>query len=258
MPTVDFPLTFDHQTGQVSITHGFSAIEFLRWCTPQAHSDGRPTMGNASPGYFLPFVAPYLDMGGAGEDYEPEADFAGLKEVRAQMYQKPLSYLNNRELADPQKAEAVMDRLLLYACYPGAASVAQMKTQRSLYRAYIPLYNALGAAGWQPVPHARVTPAADAWCERFGSPRRGYLFTVRNNAPQPRDLTLTLDLKPLGLEKATFTPVAGCQAHPPGPNAVRLSLPGAWTAVLAVNHPSAAALAAAHRKELDLFHAQRH
>src|SRR5262249_48400961 len=91
MPTVDFPLTFDHQTGHVRIPHGFSAIEFLPWCTPQAHNDGRPTMGNASPGYFLPFVAPYLDMGGAGEDYEPEADFAGLKEVRAQMYQKPLS-----------------------------------------------------------------------------------------------------------------------------------------------------------------------
>ena len=31
-------------------------------------------MGNASPGYFLPFVAPYLDMGGAGENYEYEPD----------------------------------------------------------------------------------------------------------------------------------------------------------------------------------------
>ena len=179
MPYVDYPLTFDHKTGRVSITHGFSSLEFLKWCTEQAHDDGRPTMGNASPGDFLPFVAPYLDMGGAGENYENEKDFSGLKEVRALMYQKPLSYLNNAEFADASKAEAVMDRLLLYACYPGAQNLEQMKRQRYLYRAYVPIYNALGAAGWEPVPHARVEPPTGAGCERFGDARHGYFFALR-------------------------------------------------------------------------------
>jgi hypothetical protein len=258
MPYVDFPLTFDHKTGQVTITHGFSAIEFLRYCTTQARNDGRPTMGNASPGYFLPFVAPYLDMGGAGENYEDESDFAGLKEVRALMRQKPLSYLNNAELADPAKAEAVMDCLLLYACYPGAASVPQMLAQRSLYRAYIPIYNALGAAGWEPVPYARVSPP-DAWCERFGSGggRRGCFFAVRNPGPA-RELTLTLDRKSLALAPADFTAVTGCQLRSTSANSARLAVPARWTAVLAVNRPEARALAAAHQRELQRFRQQVH
>ncbi|MCW3099552.1 MAG: hypothetical protein JWL77_5170, partial [Chthonomonadaceae bacterium] len=256
MPYEDFPLTFDHKTGQVSMTHGFSAIEFLRWCTPQARNDGRPTMGNASPGDFLPFVAPYLDMGGAGENYEAEPDFAGLKEVRALMYQKPLSYLNNPDLDDPKKAEATMDSLLLYACYPGAANIAQMVRQRALYRAYIPLYNALGAAGWEPIPYAHLSES-DAWCERFGTAQHGYFFAIRNPG-KAREITLTLDLKALSITKADFQAVAGCTVVHSDAQSVRLSLPAQWTAVLAVNRAEAGALAADHRRELAAFRTQPH
>jgi hypothetical protein len=256
MPYVDFPLTFDHKTGKVTITHGFSSIEFLRYCTEQAYDDGRPTMGNAGPGYFLPFVAPYLDMGGAGENYDDEADFAGLKEVRALMFQKPLSYLNNQELADPAKAESAMDRLLLYACYPGAANVNSMVQERALYRAYIPIYNALGAAGWEPVPYGRVSPT-DAWCERFGNARHGYFFAVRNPGPA-RELTLTLDLKALGIEKAAFAAITGCQIKSSDAASVRLTVPAQWTAVVGVNRADADALASAHRREIARFQSQAH
>jgi hypothetical protein len=254
MPYVDVPLTFDHKTGKVTITHGFSAIKFLRWCTTQARNEGRPTMGNASPGYFLAFVAPWLDIGGANENYEVEEDFAGLKEERALMHQKPLSYLNNAELADPTKAEAVMNRLLLYACYPGAKSVKQMKAQRALYRAYIPLYNALGAAGWEPVPYARVS-LPDAWCERFGSAYRGYFFAVRNPG-EAREMTLTLDLKALGIGKAAFVAVTGCEIRSTDATSVRLAVPARWTAVVAINRADAGSLAAAHQRELERFRAQ--
>lgn len=253
MPTVDYPLTFDHKSGKVTITHGFSAIEFLRWCTLQARRDGRPTMGNAGPGYFLPFVAPYLDMGGAGENYEEEADFAGLKEVRAQMYQKPLSYLNNSAMADPAKAEDVLDRLLLYACYPGAASVSQMKAQRFLYRAYIPLYNALGKAGWEPVPYARLS-APDMWCERFGNAPRGCFFAIRNPGPA-REVTLRLDLKALGTQKAAFAAITGCVVKNSRAGSLRLAIPARWTAVVAVNRADADALSSAHRRERKRFSA---
>jgi len=254
MPYVDFPLTFDHKTGKVTITHGFSCIEFLRWCTTQARNDGRPTMGNASPGYFLPFVAPYLDMGGAEENYQEEADFAGLKEVRALMYQKPLSYLNNRYLAGPAKAESVMDSLLIYACHPGAANVDQMVSQRSLYRAYVPIYQALGAAGWEPVPYARVSGGQGAWVERFGNAGRGLFFAIRNPG-QACELTLTLDPKALGLTKASFTAVTGCAIKSSGRWSVHLAMPARWTAVVAVNRADAKALAAAHQHELAVWRA---
>ncbi|MCA1596006.1 MAG: hypothetical protein LC772_06240, partial [Chloroflexi bacterium] len=253
MPYVDFPLSFDHKTGKVAITHGFSAIEFLRWCTTQARDDGRPTIGNASPGDFFPFVAPYLDMGGAGENYAYEPDFAGLREQRAMMFQKPLSFLNNEEFSDPLKAESVMDRLLLYDSYPGAASVAQMKAQRELYRAYIPLYNALGAAGWQPIPYAQVSPT-DGWCERYGTAAAGYFFTIRNPG-KARDFTLTLDLPSLGISQATFSAVTGCTVESAAKNMVHLMIPEEWTAVVAANRTDASTLAVAHQKELASFNA---
>ena len=68
MPYVDFPLTFDHKTGKVTITHGFSAIEFLRWCTAQARDDGRPTMGNAEPRLFPPVRRPLPGHGRRGRE----------------------------------------------------------------------------------------------------------------------------------------------------------------------------------------------
>ncbi|HET6250168.1 MAG TPA: hypothetical protein VFE47_20930 [Tepidisphaeraceae bacterium] len=257
MPTVDVPLTFDHKTGKVTITHGFSSIKYLRYCTLQARQEGRPTMGNSGAGDFLPFVAPWLDMGGAGENYEYEADYAGQREMRAQMHAKPLSYLNNAELGDAAKAEAVMDRLLMYACYPGAHSTAAMVSQRHLYRAYIPIYNALGAAGWEPVPYAHVTPnAADGklnpWCERFGHGVGGYFFTVRNPG-EATELTLTFtadELHRLNLEKPQFTAVTGCQIKSAATDRVVLAVPANWTAVIAINRDDAKGLAEANREEM--------
>lgn len=251
MAYVDFPLTFDHKTGRVTITHAFSSIEFLKWCTTQVHGDGRPTMGNAGPGYFLSFVAPYLDMGGAGENYENEPTFAGLKEVRALMYQKPLSYLNNSEMASAEKAEAVVDALLLYACYPGAVNARQMKAQRFLYRAYIPIYNALGKAGWEPVPHARLS-VPDMWCERFGTAGGGQYFAIRNPG-DAREVTLRLDPKALGITAAVFTAVTGCTINGVDRGSVRITIPARWTGVIGVNRPEAAALAALHRSERAQF-----
>ena len=138
------------------------------------------------------------------------------------MYQKPLSYLNNTELADPAKAEAAMDGLLLYACYPGAASVAQMKAQRALYRAYIPLYNALGAAGWEPIPYAQLlhrTPGAN------GSETPSKAISSPSAIPaKQREMTLTLDLKALAMTKADFQAVTGC-TDPPRRRSKRAPLP---------------------------------
>lgn len=262
MPTVDVPLTFDHKTGKVTITHGFSAIKYLRYCTEQAHGEGRVTMGNSDAGPFLEFIAPWLDMGGAGENYEYRADCADLREMRAMMGRKALSFLNNREMKDPAKAETAIDSLLLYACYPGAASVEQLIAQRDLYRAYIPIYNALGDAGWNPVPYARASfedksPGPAAWCERFGDRATGYFFTIRNPGPAT-DLELHFDLKALGIGEPRITPVCGCQIKTAAADQVLFSMPANWTAVIALDRPDAPALAAAHDRLVNAFHASTH
>lgn len=260
MPFVDVPLTFDHKSGKVTITHGFSAIKYLRRCTQDAHEEGRVTMGNTDAGPFFEFIAPWLDMAGAGENYEYQADFSDLREMRAQMGYKPLSFLNNKQMADPAKAESVMDSLLLYACYPGAASVEQMVAQRDLYRAYIPIYNALGAAGWDALPEAHVNGAAGnpaPWCERFGDRTGGYFFTIRNPG-NAAEVDLRLDLKSLGLDAAKFTPVCGCRIKNAGADHVVVALPAEWTAVIAVNRNDGGVLATAHQHQIDAFHAGAH
>ncbi len=96
-----------------------------------------------------------------------------------------------------------------------------------------------------------MTPS-DAWCERFGTARDGYFFTVRNPG-DARDLTLTLDLKALGIEKPAFTAVTGCRVRNARTDRVRLAVPAQWTAVVAVNRTDAAGLASAHRQELARF-----
>jgi hypothetical protein len=258
MPYVDVPLTFDHKSGKVTITHGFSAIKFIRTCTTQAHQEGRPTMGNSNAGDFLPFVAPWLDMGGAGENYKYQPDFSDLREQRSMMYDKPLSFLNNKELGDSTKAESTIDGLLLYASYPGAKNVDQMVEQRHLYRAYIPIYNALGAAGWEPIPFATVAGATDAkgltpWCERFGNGKTGCFFTVRNPGAAG-EITLSPDMVRLDIMAPKFVAVCGCQIKSTDAGHIVLSMPAQWTGVIAVNRPEADHLAKQCQDELSLFH----
>ncbi|HZP83451.1 MAG TPA: hypothetical protein VFB21_17535 [Chthonomonadaceae bacterium] len=64
------------------------------------------------------------------------------------------------------------------------------------------------------------------------------------------DLTLTLDLKALGMEKAEFAAITGCRIRHVDADSVQLTVPAQWTAVVSVNRPDAAALAAAHQREL--------
>ena len=139
----------------------------------------------------------------------------------------------------------------------------QLKAQRHLYRAYIPIYNALGAAGWRPIPYAHIGESAEQksdpaklapWCERFGSADQGYFFAIRNPGPAA-ELTLSLDPKSLSLDKATFTAVTGCDVISTTPQTAVLKMPAQWTAVIAVNRPDAAALHERYQTEIAAFQA---
>jgi len=141
-----------------------------------------------------------------------------------------------------------MDALLLYDCYPGAQSVAQMKSQRALYRAYIPIYNALGKAGWEPIPYARLSQP-DMWCERFGGGQDGCYFAIRNPGAA-REVVMKIDRKALGLTSNGFESITGCTVKSVDSNSVKLSLPATWTGVVSVGRADSTGLASAHRREL--------
>jgi len=150
-----------------------------------------------------------------------------------------------------------MDALLLYAVYPGATNVDQMIAERHLYRAYIPIYNALGEAGWEVVPYATVTRAIDAkgampWCERFGNRQAGYFFAVRNPG-EAGEMALSLDLAKLGIENCAFTAICGCEVKSADAGRVVVTMPAQWTGVIAVNRGNAEKLAQRHAEEMTLF-----
>ena len=103
----------------------------------------------------------------------------------------------------------------------------------------------------EPVWLARVTPA-DVWCERFGGGAGGSFFTIRNPGAA-RTVQLKLDGYPLGAAAPVFTAVTGCKVLSAQRGVLKVSIPAQWTAVVALNRPDAADLAAASRQALALF-----
>ncbi|HSU69521.1 MAG TPA: hypothetical protein VLJ39_21725, partial [Tepidisphaeraceae bacterium] len=70
------------------------------------------------------------------------------------------------------------------------------------------------------------------------------------------DVTLSLDLPRLGITKASFTAVCGCQIKSSSAGQLVLLMPAEWTGVIAVNRDAAAALAKRCQEEVSLFHAE--
>jgi len=174
-PYADFPLVFDHETGQVALLHGLSCLEFLGYLSDKVHQEGQLTMSNSGPGLFINFAAPYLDMLGAGEGYR-RRDHTGLWLLRTVAHTKPLSFLNN-----PEITEEDFHHSLTLAVYPGGPrGVENWDGLRPLYRKYIPLLNRLDRAGWQPVPCARAEPEG-LFVERFGPEESGTVLLVVHN-----------------------------------------------------------------------------
>ena len=186
-PYADFPLVFDHGTGQVALLHGLSCMEFLKYLSDEVHGKGQLTMSNSGPGLFINFAAPYLDMIGAGEGYR-RGDHKGLWLLRTVAHTKPMSFLNNADIT-----EADFHHCLAFAVYPGGPrGVENWNRLRPLYRKYIPLLNRLDRAGWQPVPCAQAEPEG-LLVERFGPQESGtFLLVVHNLGESQAEGTVTL------------------------------------------------------------------
>jgi len=173
--SADFPLVFDHKTGEVALLHGLSCIEFLKYLSGVVHQENKVTMANSGPGIFINFAAPYLDMMGVGEGYA-RGDYDGRWLIRSVAGTKPLSYLKN-----PGIAEQDFHECLPFAVYPGGPSTkGEWGPLRPLYRKYVPLLDRLDQAGWHPVPGA-VVEGGDVFVERFGPEPSGAVLFVAHN-----------------------------------------------------------------------------
>ena len=186
-----FPLTFSHITGKPVISGVSAMAEYMQFIKGK----GFVTMANSDPRY-VGYAAPYLDMLGAGENYDN--DFAAdesLSHDREVAYHKSVSFGNGGMLhANPEEAERRFRLLLFYNVYPGifSSGAESLEQARPLYRKYIPIMQDLGAAGWEPVPWVTTDDPA-IWVERYGRGTAPGMYVVfRNPTDQTRKFTAVL------------------------------------------------------------------
>jgi hypothetical protein len=185
------PAVFDHQTRRVALYHGFSCVEFMRECSKKMAGEGRVTMANTGPGFDLFYVAPYLSMMGAGENYDGAGGLGPLRQLRLAVGPKPLSYLYTSNLD-----EKIFEKCLLYAIFPGGFKI----DKRALFKKYVPALQALGAAGWQPIPHAQ-SDRPGVVIERYGAGDTLHLavHAPESGGPSAGPVKISLEVGKVGL-----------------------------------------------------------
>jgi hypothetical protein len=211
--TCPYPLPFDLDSRRPVLPQWYSTYAFARFLRDDLHNRGKLLMANTVPVRFS-IYAPLMDAMGievnwldAAGKWSPDSDET-FNLRRTLSAQKPYLLLMNTDFDRFPSAlvEKYFQRSLFYGVYPSMFSVNAAdrpywenprwyNRDRPLFRKYIPILKRLSAAGWEPVTDAHSSRPS-VFVERYGA----RLFTALNSAPQPTDATLTIDLRPLGLQ----------------------------------------------------------
>jgi len=179
----DYPLVFSWEDGRVCQVQWAEQMQFMARMADELHRRGKTIIANIFPSAHL-WAAPYVDMFGAGEG-STEWYWRDFAWERAMAYRKPISILDYellRKDVPMEKKVAKMHRLLAWDIFPGGSPFDREHAEavRELYKRFIPVFQALAQAGWQPLTHARAD--ADALeLERWG-PSEGRLYLTAHNA----------------------------------------------------------------------------
>jgi len=220
------PLVFD-SNGRVCQYAMFTMVEFAKYVAEQMWSRGKMTFANGTPHAF-PWGAAWLDVMGTEAawasswgtfgEYQPESD-EDFNYWRALCYQRPyLLLLNTRfDLWKPEWFELYMKRSVAYGAFPSMFSHNASEDpywqnpelynrDRPLFKKYIPIVCALGAAGWEPVTFARSSDER-VYVERFGRAPGPVYLTLLNDSAEPRSAVVSVDVAALGLDADRLDPV---------------------------------------------------
>ena len=210
------PLVFDSE-GRVCQLGIFNTVEFAREVARRMWSQGKMMFANSTPHRF-PWGAAYLDVMGTETnwardgEYTPNPD-AVMNYRRAICYQRPYLLLLNTVYDDfePEWVELYFKRCTAYGIFPGFFShnaaddpywtrPELYERDRPLFLKYIPVIQALSAAGWEPVTHAR-SGNPSVYIERFGRPGGALFLTLFNDSHEPQTAAVSADLEKLGLDR---------------------------------------------------------
>lgn len=219
-PYTHEPLCFsaaDHRPVRVA---AFASVEWLRKLAEEMHQSGRYLMTNCSwgvtPGW-LTFAAPYLDVFGAEAPAFADPDF-----IRAIARHKTCT-----DLPYNPRPDAEVARHLLHGIFPGHGNKLELMRQQA------PLLRDLAAAGWEPIPHARVEPPS-VRVERFGSGQTAFLV-LHNPTQEAIQARLKVAAADLGLEQFRAILAPSDQAIEPVQGALPVALEPWGTSVVVLH-----------------------
>jgi len=191
------PLSYDQNTGRPVLPNRFTLLEFLWRLGDELHARDKLLFANGvHPNRRFHFFA--LDvMGVEGR--------GRMEQKRVMAFQKPFLLLIYGIHDDPAAMERHFHRCTLYGIYPSFANMRVYETPEmyapvaALNDRFVPVLQAITAAGWQPITHA-TSSDADVWVERWGPGADGRVYwTAYNSADESRSTRLTIDAASLGL-----------------------------------------------------------
>ncbi|MEN6643143.1 MAG: hypothetical protein ABFE08_11925 [Armatimonadia bacterium] len=212
----DSPLVFTMNDGLPAQLLMFGTYDFIKDVSEKMHAQGKTIFANSALHRFAQPAA-VLDVMGTetnwnrGEVWSPMHD-ADCNFKRAMCYQRPYLLLQNTvfEEMPVEKIEKYMKRSIFYGLFPSFFSHnASERTywtrpeiynrDRHLFKKYLPVAQAISAAGWEPVTCA-ATGNDSVYIERWGKGGKVY-FTLFNDSDKPQQYTLKLQYKALGLKE---------------------------------------------------------
>ena len=256
----DLPLSFSLQTARPVVLSGMAQFEFMHRLRQRLHADGKLMMLNL----FSPATRLFGVFGDVtGCELAGVQDDASALQQRVFAARRPVSNLLQWQWAvlkrvpamTPRQMEQYLANQLLYGFWPGISTAgggtepgyAHMhryfqdpelrERDRELFRRYIPIFDTLNQAGWEPVTGAK-TGDEQVLVERYGSGPEA-LLAVYNTADTAAEVTLSLDPdrwepdaegKIAWRELLTGTPVSAQSRD--GALRCRLRVEGRMTAVL--------------------------
>ncbi|MCD6360022.1 MAG: hypothetical protein J7M38_04095, partial [Armatimonadetes bacterium] len=201
----DFPLTYEDDTGRLAIDGRFSVVEFLRGLGEVLHPGGRvvfPNMSCSRRVAWYYFVSDVCGLEGRHHELPLLAFFRSMAHHKPALRLDYLEVMGHRTaISDAEGMEEYFRNCATYGVYPsiGRRCDEAYERYRDLFEAYMPALRAIGAAGWEPVTHARFEGAREVIVERFG-PARGRLYlTVHNPGDQEVSGGLLVDAGALGV-----------------------------------------------------------
>ncbi len=225
----DAPLVFTTAEGLPAELVMFASYDFIKDVSEQMHAQGRTIFANAVLHRFAQPAA-VLDVMGTetnwrwGGKWSPMTD-RDCNFKRALCYQRPYLLLQNTVFEDfgVELVERYMKRAVFYGLFPSFFSHnAAERTywtrpdtynrDRHLFKRYLPVCQAISAAGWEPLTWA-TTANDKVYVERYGKGPELY-FALFNDSAEERDYSLSIDLKSLGVQGTGLQDVLEGKAAP--------------------------------------------